>query len=265
MTVVRPEKSSFPRTLHVLVAAPAMMVSLLLATPQPAVAQAEMRGLDTQEARLEWTIRHVEGKPEEEETRACLVYARYAVLTTTLGIMAGVDMEFRVRPRGMPPKELCAATFRGPSAKCRQPWAGLPKGVFEPYVLCVHPEQYGSIGRFLLFDMRTGVKVYEDFYFLGLGQGGVTIERATAGPVLSYWAGLIKTDCVPRCGETTCWAGIRKKFGVPSNVPQPDCEGKVEGETEASDIRIAVHVRVSGLSRLDATYLPDRPKCLRVP
>lgn len=232
----------------------------------PVEADAAMRGLETEEAKLEWPLRRDERDHFNDVTRVCLVYGRFAVLTTTVGILGGVDLEFRTRPAGMPPKEVCADSFRGRSVRSNRPdgaSAGYPIGVIGHHVACLHHESFGSLGRFIIFDMTTGAAVYDDNYYLHVEVGGVSFEPGSGGPTLTYWRGIGKTDCLPRRGEKECWTSIRKRHGIPSSVPQPDCEDWIspDGTPDSADYQIKVHVRVPRLTRRKAMFLGDRPAC----
>jgi hypothetical protein len=76
-------------------------------------------------------------------------------------------------------------------------------------------------------------------------------------------------------GDAACWARTRAAFGLPARLPPPDCAAVLRiypklaapagGEEAGRLAQVAVHVRVRGLARTEATVLLDRPSCAPAP
>lgn len=219
---------------------------------------------------LTWKLPHAKaGQPSETATRTCRVFAGYAVLSSYEGEMGVDDLEFRVRPAGMKPGEVCADAFRGglvrptgEASTCE------PEGVHGRVLFSKWVDSFGLLTHFVLLDLTTGKAIYEDAYE---EDRGIVFEGDGERPVLTYWSQLKTFDCIPRRGEPGCWNRIREKNGIPAGVPQPDCERALAKDpsmlkVEANrSVQITVHVRVAGLSRRNAAYLPDRPDCELTP
>lgn len=231
---------------------------------------AKLRGLELPGAVISWKLGHNKiGHPIETATRTCLVFARYAVLSSDEGEMGVDDLEFRVRPEGMKPVDVCADTFRGRSSRpTGEASQDEPKGVFGRVLFSTWVDSFGGLTGFALFELETGHTVYQDAY---MADRGITFERGRDRPVLTYWSRLTDFDCIPRVGETACWNRIREKHGIPAAVPQPDCERAMTQDPSMLQmdadrvVQITVHVRVPHLSRRDAAYLADRPDCAATP
>ncbi len=228
------------------------------------------RGLEVPQAVLSWKLGHQKiGSPGETATRTCLVFARYAVLSSDEGEMGVNELEFRIRPEDMKPIDVCADAFHGRSSRpSGEASHDEPKGVFGRVLFSSWVDSFGDLTGFALFDLETGRTLYEDAY---VEDRGITFEPGGDLPVLTYWSQLRGFDCIPRGGETACWNRIREKNGIPATVPQPDCGQAMaddphipQGEADRV-VQITVHVRVPRLSRRDAAYLPDRPGCARKP
>ena len=229
-----------------------------------------LRGLEPPERRLERTLPHMKrGIPGERASRTCLAYARYAVLFSDEGEMGASDLEIRRRPEGMAASDACAERFRGKVVRPQEGEEAMgPAGLFDRWLLEVSADDFGMLATFALVDLDTGDRAYQDDYQAGRG---LELERTASGPVLTYWSSLGRFDCLPRRGEADCWRRIRERHAVPAEVPPPDCEAAIAAQPEmlTADAdraaQIAVHVRVEGLSRRDAVYLPDPPSCEAAP
>lgn len=231
---------------------------------------AKLRGVEFPEAVLNSRLKHKKiGRPSENATQTCLIFARYAVLFADEGQMGVDDLEVRLRPEGMKELDACAVPFGGRSSRPTGEAARYePKGIFGRVLFATWVDSFGEMTGFALFDLETGRTVYEDGY---VEDRGITFENGSHRPVLTYWSQLTEFDCIPRRGESACWNRIREKNAIPATVPQPDCEEAVAGDPsilqgEANrTVQITVHVRVPRLSRRDAVYLPDRPGCAATP
>jgi hypothetical protein len=229
-----------------------------------------VKGLEASTRRLEWKLPHAKrGIPSERATRTCLVFTGHAVLWSDEGEMGASDLELRRRPKGMPAETVCGARFHGRAVRPRASEDPLsPEGVFGRYLFARSADDFGILAGFALLDLETGATVYDDTYAPGLE---LVLEGAGGAPALTYWASLGRFRCIPRRGEEACWRGIRETHGIPAEVPQPDCEDAIAAqpamlEEEADrSTQIAVHVKVPRLSRREATYLPDPPKCAAAP
>lgn len=222
-----------------------------------------MRGLEPQEAQLEWKVPPAPGLPENA-IRRCRAFTSYAVLGTYSTDMGTADIEFRTRPKGMTPAAVCGAGFHGHSVRpTPAPDALDVMGIFGRYAVGVFPDGFGILGSFSLLDLESGAKVYSDVYEYARR---LVFERSAEGPVLTYWSRLASLDCIPRRGESACWKRIRETHHIPATVSQPDCEKAVAERPSivAKDMdsaQITVRVRVPRLSRRDATYLSGQSSC----
>jgi hypothetical protein len=250
-------------------------LSLLVVAAAPALAgdgpgRGRFCGLEWPGSAITWKLGHeMGGQPGKPATRTCLVFARYAVLSSDEGGMGVEDLELRVRPAGMAPAEVCVDGFRGRSVHpTGEAASDYPLGVFGRQLFVIYGDRFGVLAAGALLDLESGKTVFQDEYE---DERGITFERGREGPVLTYWSPLKDLDCIPRRGEAACWSRVRERNGIPATVPQPDCEAAIakeptmlQGEVSRA-AQITVHVRVPRLSRREATYLPDRPGCAPKP
>lgn len=245
-----------------------------LALPAPALAGPARRihGLERPAARLRWNLPHDRrGQPGQIATRTCLVFARWAVLSSDEGEMGVDDLELRARPRGMSAKRACAADFAGRAVRPRLDEALEPLGVFDRWLVAEAPDDFGVLGTFFLVDLATGELAYTDEYEAARG---LHLGRSR-GVVLEYWARLTGLTCLPRRGDAACWARTREELRLPARLPAPDCQAVLralpalqpppEGPEAGLLAQVTVHVRVRKLARDRAAVLLDRPSCAPAP
>ena len=151
----------------------------------------------------------------------CYVYPNFMVKEVDLGEKGADRLAIiRVRSGIVPP---CTRTrSRAEMVINPDEWSGYFKGVKGQLVFFDADDGWNGGMGFIVYDSKTGKKVFEDS-----AVGDLDFLPPHAGDVTLKYVRIIDSQCNSPKDEAVCWDHVRKTIGV-ENPTQPDCKKAYE-------------------------------------
>ncbi len=196
---------------------------------------------------------------------SCYVYPLFSILELDEGEMgAKLSVHYRTDDAK---NDLCQQNFNGKKSLLPDT-QGYLQGVVGNYIFISFADTFGGIGKFNIFNVYSGTKVFDPSYN---ANKPLVINHIKDKISLTYYRPL-SVSCVPTANEANCWKEILKNNNVDEKVKisMPDCREAIKRNPNAfkdpeRNIQVTVKVYVDNLANPKVVYLDGDATCAASP